>query len=138
MKNARKIWRKSICHRPLINLERSAKPKTVFKDYGWEYFEEDEKIGVKMFELKRGTTNFERTCYFEFVKNSDKLKTCRNQNACLCESRIETWFCWWFEPVSTCFPPLLAVVSLFKIGSKQKKKDQSRKRKLLSILESYK
>ena len=32
-----------------------------------------------MFELKRGTANLQGTCYFEFVKNSDKKKTCWNE-----------------------------------------------------------
>ena len=41
-----------------------------------------------MFELKRGTTNLQGTCYFEFVKNSDKLKTCWNENAYY----LEDWF----------------------------------------------
>ncbi len=34
-----------------------------------------------MFELKKGTANLEGTCYFEFVKNSNKLKACLNEDA---------------------------------------------------------
>ena len=45
-----------------------------------------------MFELKRGTTNLEGTCYFEFVKNSDKLKTCWNKNAYYLEDELFSFF----------------------------------------------
>lgn len=34
-----------------------------------------------MFELERGISNLKGTCYFEFVKNSDKKKPCWNEAA---------------------------------------------------------
>jgi hypothetical protein len=34
-----------------------------------------------MFELEKGTSKLEGTCYFEFVKDSDKKKECWNEEA---------------------------------------------------------
>ena len=45
-----------------------------------------------MFELKRGTANLQGTCYFEFVKDSDKEKFCWNENAYYLEDELFSFF----------------------------------------------
>ena len=45
-----------------------------------------------MFELKRGTAELKGTCYFEFVKNSDKKKPCWNEDAYYLEQELFSFF----------------------------------------------
>lgn len=56
-----------------------------------------------MFELKKGTTDLKGTCYFEFVKNSDKSKTCWNENAYYLEDEFFSFFYPTFRKVSDRF-----------------------------------
>ncbi len=56
-----------------------------------------------MFELKKGTANLKGTCYFEFVKNSEKLKTCWNQNAYYLEDWLFSFYHSTFKEASDRF-----------------------------------
>lgn len=56
-----------------------------------------------MFELKRGTANLKGTCYFELVKDSDKKKTCWNENAYYLEDELFRFFYAAFNKASNKF-----------------------------------
>ena len=44
------------------------------------------------FELIKGTKTLKGTCYFEFVKHSDKKNTCWNENAFYLEDGVFIYF----------------------------------------------
>ena len=56
-----------------------------------------------MFELKKGTANLQGTCYFEFVKNSEKLRNCWNQDAYYLEDWLFSFYHSTFKEASDRF-----------------------------------